>query len=1197
MTLTLFTNLILPGNIAVQAASSNSSDTRSRLGINLEGLADWSEGKMFIDMMKTSRTWGSADIPWNALDASQTDQYGWPKIDDCGVVLAHGIKVEAGTYKLSFECDNAAGVEFEPHSCQFGIENVVRGEKTVTADIVVPEGQEAFFFQFHNTNGGIRNMKVLRPGYTDDSQLFTNEFLKFIEPFSTLRFMDYLNTNGQNNGNDLAQIEWANRKTPMHASQAANTGKAVGGCWEYLVELLNYTKKDGWINVPYNASDDYIRKLAKFLKENVDEGINIYVELSNEVWNWSFQQSYVNDALAKTDPIANTYILQFAKQTANMAEIFREVYGQEAMNDNIRVILAWQIGWAPADTLPREMLNYIKNYHDTPSNLIYSLAGAPYFSEPLPQDCTSIDVIHEHMIQSSDDSITGKKEFIQVAVDWNLKGGATCYEGGPHHQGQVWDNLDTRMAAHRDARMQEILIHDLQQNWFDIGGGLFCYFSATGKYSQYGCWALSEKVTDLDTPKYKAIKQLYDENKQYTEVNPSYVPNTPLPSYADGKVLLAYDGFDNTSDSALKNHVNGYGWSGAWTVGNNPEQGYQITSNQPLANSELIASDNYAIGGYAYNYAIRSVDTYRQVATDYRKSNNSLGKVGTTLWASFLMRIESNSTVMGIIDSDTITDSKGIYIGKTSASKEYVSMTFENKDAVSNIPLSNEPLFYVLKYEFKSDNSTTISCWINPSLSADQPEGEPNMKINANATVGIKSFVWYAGDKQNNGSLDEIRLGNSYDVVSPSTYRKPALATPTATSVVSKLDDADFIYRYNFNNNSKGVIWSGETFGNNFNIAIDPKDSANKVLAYTDTSDTKATSEFFTTNCDPEQVYTLQFRAYGDIGHIALSYNQETDSIDYAETSNNTSTAQGIITSSRGLNPGVYERYVANEWNTYVVTFKGSSQYRFVIMSQAGNNVNGGKILLDDIIVYKGDYYEEIIDEYGDLIPDPNPSATPTPSASVTPTPTASATDTDPITTPDASSTVAPTISVTTAPTAIPSSAPDTEALAKTKEVAIKWLESYKNPNDYRDAEKATLSKVLADAIVAIASAPDAASVQVILTSTKGALDKIKTAAQLTVEEDGVKKVKFTRKKINVKVGKKVILKVKLTPDKGLAKAAKKLKWSIDKKGKKVVKFVKNAKKLSGKLKVQLKAIKRGKAKVTCKAPNGKKAVCKIIVK
>lgn len=105
-----------------------------------------------------------------------------------------------------------------------------------------------------------------------------------------------------------------------------------------------------------------------------------------------------------------------------------------------------------------------------------------------------------------------------------------------------------------------------------------------------------------------------------------------------------------------------------------------------------------------------------------------------------------------------------------------------------------------------------------------------------------------------------------------------------------------------------------------------------------------------------------------------------------------------------------------------------------------------------------------------------------------------------------------------------------------------------------------------------------------------------KPEPEVPIVEEQVKKVKFTKKKINLKVGKKATLKVKLTPSE-LSKAAKKVKWSIDKKGKKVVKFVKKANKLTGKLSAKIKAVKKGKAKITCKAPNGKKAVCKIVVK
>ena len=79
--------------------------------------------------------------------------------------------------------------------------------------------------------------------------------------------------------------------------------------------------------------------------------------------------------------------------------------------------------------------------------------------------------------------------------------------------------------------------------------------------------------------------------------------------------------------------------------------------------------------------------------------------------------------------------------------------------------------------------------------------------------------------------------------------------------------------------------------------------------------------------------------------------------------------------------------------------------------------------------------------------------------------------------------------------------------------------------------------------------------------------------------------VKFTKKKVTIKKGKKTTLKLKLT-------GANKARFSLSgKKSKKVLKIVK--KKAQA---VTIKARKKGKATVIAKA-GGKKARCKVVVK
>ena len=86
-----------------------------------------------------------------------------------------------------------------------------------------------------------------------------------------------------------------------------------------------------------------------------------------------------------------------------------------------------------------------------------------------------------------------------------------------------------------------------------------------------------------------------------------------------------------------------------------------------------------------------------------------------------------------------------------------------------------------------------------------------------------------------------------------------------------------------------------------------------------------------------------------------------------------------------------------------------------------------------------------------------------------------------------------------------PSQDPDLdEALKKAKNKAKQELIGYKNPEDYREAQKKELIKAVADGENAIDSAKDEAGVEKALSDAKKIIDKIKTNAQLT-EEEGIK--------------------------------------------------------------------------------------------
>jgi hypothetical protein len=56
--------------------------------------------------------------------------------------------------------------------------------------------------------------------------------------------------------------------------------------------------------------------------------------------------------------------------------------------------------------------------------------------------------------------------------------------------------------------MKDLVLHDLRNNWYALGGGLFMYFTLSSAYSRYGCWGLTDDITKLNTPKFRAVKQL-----------------------------------------------------------------------------------------------------------------------------------------------------------------------------------------------------------------------------------------------------------------------------------------------------------------------------------------------------------------------------------------------------------------------------------------------------------------------------------------------------------------------------------------------------------------------------------------------------------------------------------------------------------------------------------------------------------------
>jgi hypothetical protein len=601
--------------IAAACLAASLSHGGPPVGAGLNGVADWSRTNEFADLAKQSRRFGSPGTPWD--ESAPVDARGWPT-GDAGVVLMccqlPGADF-AGVYRISFECATTPTVE--PVASRGTIRNLTRNAATgvVSGEYVNPADGEQIMLAFRNTQSGIRNLRVMRPGATD-GQLFMPAFLDHNRRFGALRFMDWTDTNNNET------TTWAQRTLPEDATWRWRSGVP----YEVCVDACNALDRDMWINVPAKADDDYVRRMARLIRDRLEPGLNVYVEYSNEVWNWSFTQATwnLNQAVAEVaagnsnlayDGATDHNFLRWrrhARETVRVGRIFAEEFGPGSLNTRVRPMLAAQVVWTDQYDIGLRWINAVIG---TPRDHIYAIAGAPYFN--LGEADSRTNLTAAEVLNALDASVTQWNNSITserlgaLTAWWGLRP-FTAYEGGPDTFGP--NNIAAKRAANYDPRMQEICVRYLR-GWYSAGGGLFNWFvSGAGDWnSQYGTWTLTESLDDPNTPKIRALDDVRNGPA------PPLTAGTPAPGLIDARRHVQrrdnwasepHSGFRNTGESLdylvraqtagrFKLRVNAAAWTPAAAVGlavNRQSQGsLALPSTGDWGNSNFRMSPGYAV--------------------------------------------------------------------------------------------------------------------------------------------------------------------------------------------------------------------------------------------------------------------------------------------------------------------------------------------------------------------------------------------------------------------------------------------------------------------------------------------------------------------------------------------------------------------------------------------------------------------------
>jgi hypothetical protein len=497
------------------SSSAIAAETKTTVGINLSGIADWSSQWAFVDAFKTSRAWVAQrqSAAWGQGGTLKLTPEGWVASLEPGqtaeTVMMIGKHFPAGKYTLLYDGDGKLGFTFNTAKI------ISQSPGKMIVDVAI-DG-EGVFLKILETNpkNPIRNLRFIMPGFenTYQTQPFHPVFLERLKQFNTLRFMDW----GATNNSKL--VNWSDRTTPTSPSQASGNGVAL----EHLIQLANTLKIDPWFTLPAEASDDYVRQFAMMVRDRLDPALKVHVEYSNEVWNSQFSQAKYAGQKGLERRLDDTSwgagLRFYSERSVEIFKILESVFGANNQQRLVKVLA----GQAANPWTAEQILGWKDAYKHAD---VYAIA--PYFDGLGDDDkdgwsnLNDVKNLSTTINLTPDQILDGMMQEIPTEIKAMFEGNAKvanrfgvalfAYEGGSHLTSYQFpndkiDKMTTLFAAvNRSPRMRQVYNAYLNQ-WKQSGGKLFNQFNDVAAPSKWGFWgALEYQNQDINTaPKYLGL--------------------------------------------------------------------------------------------------------------------------------------------------------------------------------------------------------------------------------------------------------------------------------------------------------------------------------------------------------------------------------------------------------------------------------------------------------------------------------------------------------------------------------------------------------------------------------------------------------------------------------------------------------------------------------------------------------------------
>ena len=489
-----------PASATTQIALADESgrvDVRLPIGMNLSAPTYYSGEIPFRDAFILSSQWfyqhSNTTDPWDLGELELTDD-GWPILERGRGAACLMMRNLNGRYpRGTYICTYAGTGEIA-----FGLDaNQIRDDPgRAVFEVLRPTDAGILFkIKWQDRADPIRNVHIWLPGMQPRpgrlQSIFNPIFLRRLEPFSVIRFMDWQATNN-------STIRTWSRRTQLTArTQAADYGVAI----EYMIDLCNGLRADPWVCVPHQADDDFVRRFAQLVRSRLQPNRRVYVEYSNEVWNPQFKQ---HGWVAQNGDGAN-HPAKYAALAANVFSIWRDVFaGQEdriirvagcqQMNPWVAEVILDQLGEQVDVLAPAFYFDVREHYHKL---------------EQLGAAATGRDVLELAKKSLNERSIPKMRQHAELAERYGVD--LITYEGGqhilPHPAGTTPPFNQAMWDAQHDPAMYD-MYENLLESFRQMEGRLFVTFNFVGRQdSRWGSWGHLAYLTQpiAHAPKYRAL--------------------------------------------------------------------------------------------------------------------------------------------------------------------------------------------------------------------------------------------------------------------------------------------------------------------------------------------------------------------------------------------------------------------------------------------------------------------------------------------------------------------------------------------------------------------------------------------------------------------------------------------------------------------------------------------------------------------